>query len=369
MTEGINLFEIEQLAKQTLPAAAYDYYAGGAHDELTLADNRAAYDRLSIHYRVLRDVSRRDLATTVLGIPVATPILVAPTAFQRLAHPDGEIATARAAARAGTIMTLSTLATTSIEDLAAAASAPWWFQLYVYRDRGATRDLVQRAEAAGCSALVLTVDAQVWGVRERDVRNRFSLPPGLKVLNLAGAGKGALPEVSGSGLAAYVGEHFDPALSWQDLEWLCSVARVPVVVKGIVRGDDARRAADSGAGAVQVSNHGGRQLDTAPATIDVLPEVVEALKGAIEVFVDGGVRRGTDVLKALAWGARAVAIGRPVLWGLATDGEAGVSRVLDHLRDELDLALALSGYASPHELPPDLVRPNLVYRDATRRLR
>lgn len=352
----INIHEYHVRAKERLPQMVYDYYAGGAHDEVTLRENDRAYDRLSVRYRVMRDISRRSVATTVLGQPVELPILVAPTAFHRMAHDDGEVATARAAGAAGTIMMLSTLSTSSIEEVTEAATGSIWFQLYVYKDREATKGLVRRAEAAGCTALVLTVDAQVWGCRERDERNGFRLPEGLTVKNLAPAGKGAFPTVGGSGLAAYVNERFDRALSWDDLDWLASITDLPVLVKGVVRGDDARRAAEHGAAAVIVSNHGGRQLDTSPATIEVLPEVVDAVDGAVEVLIDGGIRRGTDVLKALALGASAVSVGRPILWGLAVDGEAGVRHVLTLLRDELDLAMALSGVTSIDALAPDLVR-------------
>ena len=253
------------------------------------------------------DVSVRDLSTTVLGRRVAMPVLVAPTAFQRMAHPDGELATARGAAAMGTVMTLSTLATTTLEDVAASYDAERgalggrWFQLYVYRDRGDTRTLVERAEAAGYDALVLTVDAPFLGRRLRDVRNGFALPAGLSVANLVGHGKGAVGEAAGdSGLAAYVAAMLDPSLTWRDVEWLRAITRLPVIVKGVVRGDDAQLAAAHGASAVVVSNHGGRQLDGAIATADALPEVVDAGRDALEVYVDGGLRRGTDVLKALA---------------------------------------------------------------------
>lgn len=333
----------------------YDYYAGGAHDEITLRENRAAFERLSLHYHVLRDVSERSLETRILGQPLSMPVLIAPTAFQQLAWPEGEVATARAAARSGTIMTLSTLSTRTIEEVGAAAEGGLWFQLYVYRDREATRELVVRAEAAGARALVLTVDAQVWGVRERDVRNRFQLPAGLKLANLAGQGKGDLPEVEGSGLAAYVDAMFDPSLSWKDLDWLCSLTDLPVLVKGVVRADDAMAAVDCGAAGVIVSNHGGRQLDGAPAPIDVLPLVAASIAGQALTLVDGGIRRGTDIVKAIALGADAVLIGRPILWGLANGGEEGVVQVLEFLRAELDLAMALCGARSLAELTDDLV--------------
>ncbi len=353
-----NLADFEAAARRRLSRTAYDYYAGGSGDELTLADNQEAFRRRRLVYRVLRDLSERTLASEVLGTAVSMPVLVAPTAFHCLADPEGEVATARAVAAAGTVMILSTLSTRSIEEVCACGGTVW-FQLYVYRDRGATRALVERAEAAGCRAVVLTVDAQLWGRRERDLRNRFTLPPGLELANLAavgGSGMSHLPEeAKGSGLAAYVGSLFDPALSWEDLAWLASITRLPVVVKGLVHPDDARLAVEHGAAAVIVSNHGGRQLDTSVATLDALAGVAEAVDGRAEVLLDGGVRRGTDVVKALALGARAAAVGRPVLWGLAASGQAGVERVLDLLRDELDLALALCGCRSPAEVDRGLL--------------
>jgi 4-hydroxymandelate oxidase len=354
----INLLELEALAREHLTAMAFDYYVSGARDEVTLRENRAAWERISLHYRVLVDVSRRSTATTVLGLPVRAPILVAPTAFHCLAHPEGELATARAASRRGAIMVLSTLSNTAMEEVVAATSAPVFFQLYVYRDRGATRDLVARARAAGCKALVLTVDAPVLGTRERDVRNAFSLPPGLEVKNLSAAGLEQMPVAEGdSCLSLYARDVFETALTWSDLAWLCEAAGIPVLVKGVVRPDDAARAIDHGAAGVVVSNHGGRQLDTAPPTAEVLPRIVDALDGRGEVLVDGGVRRGTDVVKALAFGARAVLVGRPILWGLAIDGQAGVERVLEMLETELDNAMALCGTPTVADITRDLVRP------------
>ncbi len=358
--EPVNLFELEAIAREKLARESYDYYASGAQDEVTLRENRAAYDRLTVACRVLVDVSRREMATTVLGQPVAMPIVVAPTAFHGLATPEGELATVRAAGAAGTVLILSTLSNTRVEEVVAAASGPVWFQLYVYRDRKATEGLVRRAEAAGCRALVLTVDAPLLGRRERDVRNRFRLPPGLAVANMLPEGYGEVPmAVADSGLAVYFASLLNPAMTWQDLAWLRSITELPVVVKGIIRPDDALRAADAGVAGIVVSNHGGRQLDTSPATIDVLPEIAGALNArghGMEVFVDGGVRRGTDVLKALALGARAVLVGRPVLWGLAADGEAGAAWVLRHLHDELDLAMALAGAPTLADVTGDLVR-------------
>lgn len=313
LAEVVNLDDLEALARERLTAMAYEYYAGGAGDEVTLRENRAAFERVSLRYRVLAGVDRRDARTTVLGQEVSLPVLVAPTAFHGLAHPEGELATARAAGAAGTVMVLSTLATQSVEDVVAAATGPVWFQLYVYKDRAVTEALVRRAEAAGCRALVLTVDSPLLGRRERDVRNRFHLPAHLTAKNLLPAGMGALgPDRHDSGLAAYFHTLLDPGLGWKDVAWLRSVTRLPLLVKGVVRGDDAARALDEGAHGVIVSNHGGRQLDGAPATLDVLPEVVDAVAGRGEVLLDGGVRRGVDVIKALALGARAVLVGRPV---------------------------------------------------------
>ncbi len=354
----VNVFDFEAEAALRLSPEVLDYYAGGALDETTLCENRAAYQRIPLYYRVLAGLRERSLETTVLGERVSMPVLVAPTAFHRMAHADGELATARAAAAANTLMVVSTLANTDIEDIAAASTGPLWFQLYIYKDRDATRDLVARVEKTRCSAIVLTVDAPLLGPRERDVRNRFALPEGLSVKNLLGAGQGTVsPELFGSGLAKYVGMFLDPAISWRDVEWLKSITKLPILIKGIVRADDARRAVEMGARGVVVSNHGGRQLDTAPATIDALPYVAEAVADRAEVYVDGGIRRGVDVVKALARGARAVLVGRPILWGLAVDGEAGVARVLEILRSELDNAMGLCGCSSVAEVDESLLRP------------
>jgi 4-hydroxymandelate oxidase len=356
-TDLVSLSDYERAAAQRVPAHAWDYYRSGANDELTLRDNRAAFERVSIHYRVLVDVSRRTLETRVLGERIRFPVLVAPTAFHRLAHPDGELASVRAAGAAGTVFILSTLSNTRVEDVVRAATGPVWFQLYVYRDRSITEALIRRVEAAGVGALVLTVDAPLLGNRERDVRNRFRLPASLRVENLLPEGLAELPQSDGSGLASYFAELLDPSLSWKDLGWLASVTKLPIVVKGIVRADDAVRAVEHGARAVVVSNHGGRQLDTSPATLDVLPAVADAVNDRIEILMDGGVRRGTDVVKALALGARAVLLGRPLLWGLAVAGEAGARRVLSILERETDLAFALAGCTSVAEVDRGLIDP------------
>lgn len=348
----MDLGELERHARERLDPAAYDYYAGGADDEVTLEANVAAWRRLRLRYRVLRDVGAVSTATTVLGTPVAAPVLVAPTAYQRLADDAGEAATARGAQAAGTVMIASTLATVSLEDVAAAApGAPRWFQLYVRRDRSWTAELVARAVAAGYRALVLTVDLPVLGFRRRDERNNFSLPVGMEMANVGSA----VPKVEGSGLQAYTDAELEPSLTFDDLEWLRSLSDLPLVVKGVVRADDARACVDAGAAAIAVSNHGGRQLDSAVATADALPEVADAVGAQAEVYVDGGVRGGTDVVKALALGARAVLIGRPILWGLATGGQQGVAAVLGGFAEEVARAFALCGAASVSEVTGDLL--------------
>ncbi len=348
MTEWpLNLAAFESAARECLPRMVYDYFAGGALDEITLRANREAYDDIALRYRVLVDVGRRSLRTDVLGREFETPVLFAPTAFHRLACEDGELATVRAAKTLGTLMVLSSLSTVPMEQVIAQYEHVW-FQLYVYRDRGLTRELVARAEAAGAGAIVLTVDAQIWGRRERDVRNQFHLPDGINVANALPGGFGDMPEREGdSGLAAYVNSLFDPALDWEDVVWLKSLTKLPVLLKGIVHPDDARLAVEHGADGVMVSNHGGRQLDTACATIHALPDVVAAVEGQVPVFVDGGIRRGTDVIKALAYGASAVLVGRPVLWGLAVGGSAGIVAAIRSLHTELDVALALCGATEP----------------------
>lgn len=342
----LNIADYEALARERMDRGAFDFYAGGAGDERTLAMNVSGFDRYVLRPRVLVDVSRVDTSTTVLGERLATPILIAPTALHRLAHPDGEAATARAAASAGTIMCVSTVASMSIEAVAAAASGPLWFQLYVYKDPEVTRTMVNRAEAAGYRALVVTVDTPRLGARERDSRNGFALPAGIDPVNLAQTHPlVAARNVSGGHppFAAQVEQLFDASLDWKRIAWIRSITRMPVILKGVMTPEDARLAVDAGAAAIIVSNHGGRQLDGAEATIVSLSRVVEAVADAIPVLMDGGIRRGAHVLTALAVGAQAVLVGRPVLWGLAAGGEQGVREVLELLRGELELAMALSG--------------------------
>lgn len=340
--EPVGVADFERLAAETMDPGAHGYFAGGAGDESTLRDNVAAFARWRLRPRMLTDVGAVTTSTTVLGAEVSMPLLVAPVAFQRMAHPDGEPAMARAAAAAGTVMCLSTLATASPEEVAAAApGGARWFQLYCFRDPGATQALIDQATGAGYRALVVTVDAPYPGRRERDLRSGFQIPAEIGVPSVAAAGPQAGASVME--LMALI----DPALSWRDVERLADASELPLIVKGVLTAEDARLATEHGAAAVIVSNHGGRQLDGVAATIDALPEVVDAVEGRVEVLVDGGVRRGIDVVKALALGARAVLTGRAVLWGLAVAGEDGARRVLELLREEIALALQLSGSSSP----------------------
>lgn len=346
--------DFHDAARARLSADAYDYYRSGALGEWTLAENVAAWQRWSFVRRALVDVSAIDSSTTVLGQRVALPVLVAPTAFHRLAVPEGEVATARAALAAGTVMVNSTLSTVPLEDVAATGVAGW-FQLYVFTDRGLTAELVERSVAAGFAALVPTVDAPTIGIRYADQRNRFVLPDGMELANVA-ARLGASGSGAGSGLRAFSAQ-FDQSLTWADIEWLAGLSGLPVVPKGILSAADARRAVDAGASAVVVSNHGGRQLDGDPGTADVLGEVVDAVGGEVEVYVDGGIRRGTDVVRAVALGARAVLVGRAVLWSLAAGGQAGVERMLTLLGDEVADALRQLGVPRLVDLDRSSLRP------------
>jgi 4-hydroxymandelate oxidase len=350
----LDLDALETRARERLERGAYDYIAGGADAELTVADNLAAWSRLRLRPRVLHDVAAVSTATTLLGSEVPTPVVVAPMAYHRIAHPDGEAASAAGAAAAGAVYVLSTQATMSVEEVAAVAPAgERWFQVYVVRDRGWTAELVARAAAAGYRALVLTVDVPVLGKRLRDLRNQFRLPTGLKPANAPPAGAARQHELAVDVLAQ--AGQFDPSLTPDTIGWLADRSGLPVLVKGVLRGDDAVACLDAGAVGVVVSNHGGRQLDSAVATADALAEVVGAVGGRGEVYVDGGVRRGTDMVKALAMGARAVLVGRPVLWGLATGGAAGAQGVLEGLVGELELAMALCGAVRVRDLTPDLI--------------
>ncbi len=365
-----NVAEFEAAARALLPQPVYDYYAGGAEDEQTLRWNRAAFGRFMLRPRVLMDVSRIDTSVTILGERIPVPVLLAPTAFQRLAHTDGERATARAARATGTILVASTLSTCTIEEIAADAGV-LWLQLYVFRDRGITRSLVERAEAAGCRAICLTVTVPVQGNRERDARNGFALPAEVEMANFVGLRQARFPDAAGSRLNAFIGQEFDPSLSWDSVAWLRSITKLPVVLKGILTPEDGALAVEHGADAVIVSNHGGRQLDGGEPTLLALPRVASAVAGRVPVLMDGGVRRGADVVKAICLGATAVLIARPYLWGLAVAGQGGVEGVLGILRAEIERTMALLGRPTLGELdesalvptPPDLSASGMAEGD------
>ena len=356
----VNLHEYEPLARQSMSAMAWDYLAGGSGDERTLAWNRERLDATRLWPHVLRDVSHVDTSLTLLGHELPFPVLLAPTGFHRLFHPEGELATALGAGSVGALYTLSTAATTTLEDIAAMASAPIWFQMYVQRDRGFTLELLRRAERAGCSAIMFTVDTPVLGARDRDQRSGLELPPGIELANLREL-RAREPDAP-----TFVhGSHnpfLDPSLTWDALSWLVGETKLPVIVKGVLRPDDALMAIERGAAAIAVSNHGGRNLDTVPASIDALPRVAAAVNGRVPLLLDGGVRRGVDVVKALARGATAVMLGRPYLWGLGTAGADGVARVVRLLVNELEMAMAQCGVAKLSD-----ITPALLFEDDARR--
>ncbi|CAH8306405.1 unnamed protein product [Eruca vesicaria subsp. sativa] len=323
--EITNVMEYEKIAKEKLPKMVYDYYASGADDEWTLQENRNAFSRILFRPRILIDVSEIDVSTRVLGFNISMPIMIAPTAMQKMAHPDGELATARATSAAGTIMTLSSWATCSIEEVASTGPGIRFFQLAVYKDRDVVRWLVKRAEEAGFKAIALTVDTPRLGRRESNIKNRFSIPRGITLKNFEGLDLAKIYKTNNSGAGSYISGQADQSFSWKDIKWLQSITSLPVLLKGVLTAEDARSALEYGSAGIIVSNHGARQLDYVPATIMALEEVVKAVEGRLPVFLDGGVRRGTDVFKALALGAAGVFVGRPSLFSLAVDGETGVN--------------------------------------------
>nr|CAD7262176.1 unnamed protein product [Timema shepardi] len=383
MARFVCVDEYEQYALRHLDKNALDYYKSGAGDEITLGQNKTAFNRLLIRPRCLRDVSQCDASTTVLGNKVAMPVGVSPTAMQRMAHPDGECANAKGyqlnnknlpvsvvEGSKGVTLVLdrpaddgetgfkipllvrwvpylfsALLSTSSIEEVAAAApNTIKWFQLYIYKDRDVTRQLVERAERANFKALVLTVDASLFGIRRSDVRNKFTLPPHLTLANFTNEkATDVNKSEKGSGINEYVASLFDSKITWEDVKWLKRITKLPIVLKGILTAEDAVIGADLGVAAILVSNHGARQVDTTPASIEALPEIVRAVEGRVEVYLDGGVRGGTDVFKALALGARMVFMGRPPLWGLVHSGQEGVKDVLAIVKWEFDTTLALTG--------------------------
>ncbi len=373
-----NIDDLRLLAKRRLPGGVFDYFDGAAEDEIAKANNSAAFGNIELRSRILTDVSTIDTSTTIMGQTVPFPIALSPTGFTRIAHPQGELAVARVAGSLGLPYTLSTLGTRSIEDVAAVATGPLWYQLYVWRDRGLSRELVQRAKAAGYKAIMLTVDTAVFGRRERDVRRGFTLPPkiGLEtfidgirhprwtwefvrndpITFSAVVGRADVDGSRAVSLADYVNSQFDPTLSWKDLEWIREESGLPLMLKGIQCREDAGIAADLGVDAIALSNHGGRQFDGAPAPIALLPEVLDEVGDRIEVLIDGGARRGADVVKACALGARGVMFGRPYLYGLGAAGEDGVKWALEHITTGITRTMGLIGETSIRNMSPGVVR-------------
>lgn len=370
--------DLRRIAKRRLPRGVFDYIDGGAEDELTMAANSVAYRRLTFAPRILRDVSEVDISSSLLGRELAYPLVLAPTGFTRIADPEGELAIARAAKRAGLPYALSTLGTRSIEEVAEVGSDRLWFQIYTWKDRDLVAELIKRAANCGYEALCLTVDTAVLGRRERDVRRGFTLPPKIGISTLVDgilhpgwswsfltsepiifanvAGNFSVGDGTDAiSLAEYVGSQFDPALSWDEIDWLRGRWDGPIVVKGIQSVEDARIAVDRGVDAIAISNHGGRQLDTAPATLDLLPSIAEAVSGEIEIICDGGVRRGSDIVKAISHGANAVMAGRPYLYALGAAGEAGVDQVLSNFGSDMRRTMALIGCASVYDLGPEYI--------------
>ena len=372
-----NIEDLRRLARRRLPRALFEFVDGGAHDEVTLRANRDDFQRLNLVPRVLSDVSQRHQSVTVLGQRYSSPLVLAPTGVPGVLWPDGAMQAALAADRAGVGFCLSTMSTSSIEQVSRAVSRPIWFQLYVMRDRGLAQSMIERAQAAGCAVLVITVDLQMQGQRERDVRNGLTIPPQLRLSNIADLAlhpgwvwrfltgpKVTLANLVGTGhgedmftIASFVNSQFDQSVSWKDIDWVRSIWKGPLALKGVLNPEDARRALQHGVDGLIVSNHGGRQLDGVPSSIAALPVVVDAVEGKLDVILDGGVRRGTDILKALALGARACMIGRPFLYGLAAAGGAGVAKALEILRTEVDVSLALLGRGGVGMLDRNAVGP------------
>jgi len=371
-----NVADLRELAKRRVPRAFFEYADRGSYDEVTLRANRAAFDRIALRQRVMGNVDNRSLATDIVGQPVSMPLAIAPTGLTGLQHGAGEILGARAADKAGIPFCLSTMSICSIEQVRAATGKPFWFQVYVMRDRGFTRDLIQRARAAECSALMLTADLTIQGQRHREIKNGLSVPPKITLRNILdmaskprwawsmlhapsrsfGNLQGRIDNADSlTTLAQWIANQFDPTLEWKDLEWIRELWPGKLIIKGILDARDARIAAEHGVDAIVVSNHGGRQLDGAPATIDVLPSIVEAVAGRTQVLFDSGIQSGQDLLKALAYGAHACLIGKAFLYGLGAMGEAGVTKAIELIRRELSVSMALTGQTDVRNISSDII--------------
>ena len=377
LQKAASIEDLRKMARRRLPGGVFDYIDGGAEDEVAMDRNTRGFRDMEFVPRVLRDMGKVDTTGTILGREVPFPLILAPTGFTRIAHPPGELAVARAAERAGLPYSLSTMGTRSVEEVAAVSNGSKWFQVYVWRDKGLLKDMILRAKEAGFDVLCITVDAAMLGRRERDVRRGFTLPPkmGIDILfegmirpswslrlafsePISFANVANNTDIDGStavDLAAFMNEQFDPTLSWEDVEWMRSLWDGPVVVKGVQSVADAVIARDRGLDGIVLSNHGGRQLDSAPSIIELVPPVAAAVGGDLDIVCDGGVRRGGDIVKALALGATSCMIGRPYLYGLAAAGEEGVDWVIEHLRTAMKRDMALCGAASVAELTPDLI--------------
>ncbi|MFC3653494.1 L-lactate dehydrogenase [Dyella humi] len=375
-----NVADLRELAKRRVPRAFFEYADRGSYDEVTLRANRAAFERIALRQRVMCNVDNRSLATDIVGQPVSMPLAIAPTGLTGLQHGAGEILGARAAEKAGIPFCLSTMSICSIEQVRAAVEKPFWFQIYVMRDRGFTRDLIRRAKAAECSALMVTADLTVQGQRHREIKNGLSVPPKITLRNILdmaskprwawsmlrapsrsfGNLQGRIDNTDSlTTLAQWIANQFDPTLEWKDLEWIRELWPGKLIIKGILDARDARIAADLGVDAIVVSNHGGRQLDGAPATIDVLPSIVQAVGGRTQVLFDSGIQSGQDLLKALACGAHAGLIGKAFLYGLGAMGEAGVTKAIELICRELSVSMALTGQTDVRHITSDIIWRNV----------
>uniref|UniRef100_U5ETN3 (S)-2-hydroxy-acid oxidase n=1 Tax=Corethrella appendiculata TaxID=1370023 RepID=U5ETN3_9DIPT len=352
----VSVDDYEQEAAKIIPKSAYDYYKSGAGNELSLNLNKKCYDKIRIRPKFLVDVSKRDMSCEIFGEHFSAPIGISPTAMQKMAHSEGECANARAAGQHKIPFILSTIATSSIEEVAQAApNTVKWFQLYIYKDRSLTESLVHRAESANFKAIVLTVDAPVFGLRRADKRNAFTMPPHLKLANFVGEKSDFKSNEGVSGINTYVASQFDASLTWKDVKWLLSFTKLPVIVKGILTKEDAVIAVNLGVKGIIVSNHGARQIDSVPASIEALPEIVQAVGDRVTIMIDGGVTQGTDIFKAIALGAKMVFIGRNALWGLAVNGQKGVEHIIEILKNELDLAMTLAGTPTLKDINKEFV--------------
>jgi len=354
MNDILDIKGYEEYAKKKLPENITAFFSRGAGDEITLEDNSSAFDRIKFLPRVLKNVEKRSLSTTLLKQVIDFPLVIAPMAFQKLAHSDGEIATAKAAKEHNIIMVVSTCSTCSFEEIKAHTSASPLFQLYIYKDREITKSLIQLAELSGFVGIVLTVDAPIYGKRVKEIHHPITLSPDFDIKNLQKAGLN-LKDIPANELLDYISSLLDPTISWNDIDWLRSITSLPIILKGIMNPKDIRIAIEHNVDAVVVSNHGGRQLDTTLSSVDALKLLRDTIDGNMEIILDGGIRKGIDILKALALGAKAVMVGRPILWGLSTNGEEGVKRVLNILKSELDIAMALCGYTSINQISEEVL--------------